>query len=191
MDGFDSGVTLQDRVRLYLGEHIQDNRYVPVTTDKIASDLRVQPYNVYQTLARLQRLNEIEFDKDGNKIIGIKVHKLEQSGRTYQRAAERAKIAISGEDYEGRMINLLTYSKQKLTVLRMHETAKQAGLDPQDTVKFEENPYAEEGLLLLDVIKGLNDKINELKNIEYDLEAARRDNEFLKRQRGQLVGSTS
>lgn len=185
----DHALTLQDKVRLYLGENMRDNKYVPLTTDSLAAKLGVGTYEAYQTLARLNRRGEIVIEKDttDNRIVGVTVHKLEPSGRTYSRAAERAKETVQREteDYTNRMTNLQTYLNQKLAVLRMQEQAKEAGLDPENTIVFEENPFAEEGLLLLSLLKETFDKLSDAKKqaemLNYDLEAAKRDNDYLKR----------
>lgn len=197
ISGFDNALTLQDRVRLYLEENMQDGRYVPLTTDQLAANIKSQPYPTYQALARLQQRREIEIEKDGKNIVGVKVNKLEPSGRTYKRAADRAKKTIKSAtegNYTERMVNLREYLNRKLAILKMREQAKEAGL-PEDTIHFEENPYAEEGLILLNVISEyatkLSEKVAQIEQMEYDLEAARRDNNYLRdRQRGQLVGAS-
>ena len=200
---FDSALTLQDRVRLKLNEY--GTKYVPITIEALASELGVgRNYDVYQALSRLRRMGELEFEKDEhNRIIGIDVIKLEPSGRTYQRAAERAKSRIqidSGESALQQMTALQEYLNKKLAILEMQEKAKQAGLDPEETVKFDPNPYAEEGILLLKLVGDAFTEIKDLKEkkkmLEFDLEAEKRNVGYLKakkseRDRSDLIESVT
>lgn len=183
---FEKAHTLQDRVRIWLGEH--HNRYVPTTTEDMASALKIKPYEAYQTLARLKRLGEIEIEKgDKNNIVGIKINKLQPSGRTYERIAERAKKEQpSSEPGTGveKMAALRAYLEKKRAILDMQQRAREAGLDPENTILFEEDPIAEEGLVLLNMVVDLSTKLKEtqeeLRMTGYDLEAARRDIDFMK-----------
>lgn len=198
-DTLDSNLTLQDKIRLILNDNINETntRYVPVTVGDLATALGTSVYNAYQTLYRLQKLGEIELDKDMSsgkaKIIGITVNKLEPTGRTYERAAERAKANIKmidsvyTEDISAGMPSLSNYLNQKLAVVAMQTQAREAGLNPEETIKFEPNPYAEEGLTLLKILGEVNTQLAETKIAleakTYDYEAAKRDVEFLKRGR--------
>jgi hypothetical protein len=193
----DDFITLQDRIRIKLNDY--GNKYVPITVSELARELKVNNYNVYQALYRLKNLGEIELEKEESeeggraKIIGINVIKLEPSGRTYHRAAERAKSEAAKVDsieissIESQMTALQEYLNQKLAILEMEDTARKAGLNPEDTVRFEPNEFAEEGLLLLkllgDVSKQLKETKEKLQMTEFDLEAEKRNVEFLSRQK--------
>jgi hypothetical protein len=196
-----SHLTLQDRIRVYLNEKIEKtgSNYIPVTISDLADELHESRMPVYQALYRIKGNNEIELDQDENpdnrnKIRGIKVLKLEPSNRTYRRAAERGKVAVakqvnnlSVDDVVASMPNLLDYLNQRLTIEKMREAAKASNLDPDNVVQFEQNPLAEEGLLLLQKLTSLSKEHEELKvrfrQQEFDLEAANRDIEYLKNQK--------
>lgn len=201
---FDSAMTLQDKIRLRLGEYGQ--KHVPLTPSDLAAELRTEPYSVYQALYRLKSLGEIEIEKDDldKKIVGVKIIKLEPSNRTYQRTADRAKAAISKNKEipikDTKMVALQNYLNQKLAVMDMQKKAEEAGLNPEDTVKFEPNPYAEEGILLLqlmtDAFKEIKECKDKIKMLEFDLEAERRNVQYLKESkrentRRELLASTA
>lgn len=186
----DDALTIQDKIRLELNSY--GNRYVPITVSDLAAKIGIgRNYDVYQALSRLKRLGELEFDKDDqNRIIGIQINKLEPSGRTYQRAAERAKTEVhrisevtSEESLIDGMTALKEYLTQKLAILDMQAKAREAGLDPEETIKFEPNPFAEEGLLLLKLLGENTTKLQELKReltlAQMDLEAEKRNVSFL------------
>lgn len=188
---FDSALTLQDKIRLELNRYGQ--KEVPLTVAELASNIGItRNYDAYQALVRLKRAGEIDFQKDDNKIIGIVVHKLEPSGRTYQRAAERVKTTTANRitqihtenPIEG-MTALKEYLNKKLAILDMQQRAREAGLDAETTVVFEPNPLAEEGLALLNLLSDTMDALKEtrqqLEMTQYDLEAEKRNVNFLQR----------
>lgn len=211
----DKNLTLQDRIRLYLNEKMQETgkAYIPTSVEDIALTLREKPYDVYQALYRLKTRGEITPDKESDekraKIIGISVHRLEPSGRTYQRAATKAKADIakqitevkpSLDNLELTMPAISEYLQQKLAILQMRKTAEDSGLNPDEVITFEPNPFAEEGLLLLKLLQETHETLSSLKKdkemMSYDLEAARRDIEYLKRERAsrtraEIIGAVS
>lgn len=202
----DNYLTLQDKIRIELNQY--GNKYVPLTVSDLAAKLRINTYPVYQALYRLKSKGEIELDKKESdngrsSIIGVNIIKLEPSGRTYHRAAERAKFEVVGtmeEDIEGQMTALQEYLNQKLAIIDMQKQAEEAGLNPEETIRFEPNQYAEEGLLLLkligDITKDLKETKSKLQMTEFDLEAERRNVEYLTNQkreetRRELIASAS
>lgn len=186
-------LTIQDKVRLALNAY--GDRYVPLTVAELAAKIGVpRNYDVYQALSRLRKLGELELEKENNHIIGIKINKLEPSGRTYQRAAERAKVEIHRisevapeESIIEGMTALKEYLNKKLAILDMQAKAREAGLDPETTIKFDPNPYAEEGLVLLKLLGENTRQIEHLKKelqmATFDLEAERRNVGFLQQNR--------
>lgn len=185
---FDAALTLQDRLRLELNRYGEKN--VPLTVGELATRIgEPRNYNVYQALTRLKRLGEIDFQKEDNKIIGITINKLEPSGRTYQRAAEAAKANVNIKDIPTKdiathgMVALTEYANKRLAIIDMQEKARQAGLDPDETVKFEPNPLAEEGLALMQLLSASMEENKalkaELQQTKFDLEAEKRNVDFL------------
>lgn len=199
-DNITPHLTLQDRIRIYLDEKASSTgtNYVPVTIADLARDLHEDRMPVYQALYRIKDNKEIEFDQDENpdnrnKIKGIVVRKLEPSNRTYRRAAERGKTTIARQVHDvsvdstaADMPNIMAYLNQRLTVEKMKTAAEASGLDADSVIQFEPNPIAEESLLLLqrlvDVSNELKETKDQLRQQEFDLEAANRDIEYLKRQ---------
>ena len=188
------GLTLQDKIRLAFNDY--GSKHVPMTVDTLAGKLGEPPYNVYQALYRLKVLGEIDWEKEESsegkraKIVGFNIIKLEPSGRTYERAAQRSKNKlerITPEDYASHMGALSAYMRQKLAIYDMQDKAIAAGLNPETTVSFEPNPYAEEGLLLLNLVTEMSQKLakitHEKNMLEYDLEAERRNVRALKGER--------
>lgn len=200
IDSITPHLTLQDRIRLYLDEKISEtgSNYISITISDLARELHQDRQPVYQALYRIKSNKEIELDQDDdpdnrNMIRGIIVKKLAPSNRTYRRAAERGKASVAatqvnslgvGNINDG-MPNLSAYLKQRLTVENMKEAAEKSGLDPDSVVQFEHNPIAEEGLILLQKVVELSTALEEsrakIKKQEFDLDAANRDIEYLKR----------
>lgn len=197
---FDDTLTVQDKIRLALNEF--GAKYIPITIDEFATQLHL-PYNsVYQALHRLRGYGEIDFDKseaegDRDKIIGIKVIKLEPSNRTYRRAASRRSGRPQTIRPALRSVNTVDtvdgipvlpkvteYLTQKLTIEEMKQRAKEAGLEPS-VIAFEPDALGEESVTLLklytDLLTRHNALVEEHRMQGFDLEAEKRNNEALKR----------
>jgi hypothetical protein len=197
-------LTVQDRVRLKLNEFGQ--RTVPITIDELAASLRLPNNSVYQAINRLRIYGEVDVEKEQlsngkEKIVGIKINKLEPSTRTYRRAVDRAhrsgpvkriipehhvELNVSSvETVNG--IPLLTettdYLNKKLAVEHMKQQALEAGLDAS-VIAFEPNPLGEEAIVLLKMYTELQEEVNNLKEtnrgLGFDLEAERRNAEYYK-----------
>lgn len=203
----DDYLNIEDQIRLILNNEIGSTgkNYVATTIGDLASKLKEDRAPVYQALSRLKTKGEIEFDKEDednrNRIVGIKVIKLAPSGRTYIRAAERGKADVaraieSGPDLTENTGALVEYIRQKTAILRMREQAVASGLNPDDTVKFEPIPLAEEAIFILQQYNDLKVKYDELikeyRMQQFDLEAAQRDVQYLKRKdRQELIAAVN
>lgn len=190
LEQFDRNLTLQDRVRLYLNSF--GEREIDVTIEKIADDLKSPQPSVYQVINILRQRNELELKKapqpsGPDKIVGIKINKLEPSGRTYKRAAERSgrikrikpviDSLVPSKD-EIFLPKTVEYMKKRLAVEDIRARALSAGLN-ESVVSFEQDDQAEEAMLLLKHFNDLKLAYEELaekyKMQTFDLEAERRN----------------
>ena len=193
---FDSNLTLQDRVRLFLND--QGEREVKITIGELAEQLDKPEPSVYQVINILRQRGEIELEKESlengrEKIVGLKINKLEPSGRTYKRAAERSSGRI--ERIKPQLDSLVPsqeelflpvtveYLKKKLVIEDMKSRAISAGLS-ETVVTFDPDPQAEEAILLLKALTDLKTAHEQLKEEHqmqsFDLEAERRNVAALK-----------
>jgi DNA-binding MarR family transcriptional regulator len=198
----DLNLNVQDRVRVHLEGY--GSRNIPLTIDEIAADLGMPRSSVYQAIHRMEQNNEIELDKEvlpngRDKIKGIKLIKLQPSGRTYRRAAERSgrvtRIrpltpmrlptgieAETNEDGIPALPAITDYLQKKLAVEEMKERALAAGLDPS-VIQFEPVPLAEEAMLLLKLYTETLKERDELREtnrkLGFDLAAEKRNVQFL------------
>src|ERR1035437_6223116 len=155
-----SNLTVQDQVRLFLGQFGQKN--ISTTIEEIAQHMEQPRTSVYQAIHRLEEKGEIDLEKEllengREKIIGIKLIKLEQSGRTYQRAADRSgritrikptdlNSVITG--IEPTFPALLAYMHKRLAVENIREQAINAGMDADSVIQFTHDDISEEALVL-------------------------------------------
>jgi hypothetical protein len=153
---------------------------------------------VYQVINLLRQRREIDvikepLDNGREKIVGIVVNKLEPSGRTYKRAADRSgriqRIrpqidALVPDSDVAQLDHLTKYLEKKLAVEDMKSRALTAGLD-ESVIAFTPDPLGEEGILLLKSFTDLKRQYDELveqhKMREFDLEAEKRNVATLKR----------
>lgn len=195
VETIDTNLTLQDRIRLFLDS--AGSREVGITISELADQLQRAEASVYQAVNILRQRNEIDvikepLDNGREKIVGIKINKLEPSGRTYRRAAERSgrveriKPVLDALVPSKEILNLpstVAYMEKKLAVEDMKARAIQAGID-ESVVAFEPDPQAEEAVLLLKAWSDLKQTYEELledhKMQGFDLEAERRNNQVLK-----------
>ncbi len=187
-------LTLQDRIRLHLNSF--GLREVPVTIQEIANQLDKPEASVYQAINIMRQRNELEvikepLDNGREKIVGIKINKLEPSGRTYKRAAERSgrvqriqpiidNLVPTEESIS--LTTLTAYLEKKLAVEDMKTRALAAGLD-ESVITFTPDPMGEEGIALLKAYTDLKHKhealVEEHQMQGFDLAAERRNVEFL------------
>lgn len=190
LEPFDRNLTLQDRVRLYLNSF--GEREIDVTIEKMAKDLQSPQPSVYQVINILRQRNELDVKKEPqptgpDKIVGIKINKLEPSGRTYKRAAQRSggvhriKPAIDSlvpSKDEIFLPKTVEYMKKRLAVEDIRARALSAGLH-ESVVSFEQDDQAEEAMLLLkhftDLKKAYEELTEKYTMQTFDLEAERRN----------------
>lgn len=193
----DSHLTLQDRVRVYLNSF--GEREIKVTIEQMAKDLSSAQPSVYQAINIMRQRNELEVIKEAqssgpDKIVAIKINKLEPSGRTYKRAAERsgrvqriqpALDALVPAKDEIFLPKTVEYMKKRLAVEDIRERAEAAGLH-ESVVSFEVDDQAEEAMLLLkhfnDLKKAYEELTEQNQMLVFDLTAERRNVQALKRQ---------
>lgn len=201
----ESSLTVQDKIRLHLESY--GAKEIPVTIEDIANRVGLPRNSVYQGLHRLAQYNEIVLQKEASgigkeRIIGIKLIRLQPSGRTYRRAAARSNsrsrpvigqldfgtfspdaLAASIKDEVPALPKIVEYLEKKLAIEEMKATAAAAGLD-ESVIQFELDEIAEEGVLLLKLYTDLRNKYNDLKEkhqqLGFDLDAEKRNVEFLK-----------
>lgn len=196
----DDSLTVQDRLRLFL--EFFGQKHISITIDEIARQLGLPTNSVYQAVHRLRGYGELDIEKEPmgesgrDKIVGIKLIKLQPSGRTYKRAAERSgKIhrirpdVVLPQDSPVEtgevpsLPNLIKYLEKKLAVEDMKTRAIAAGLD-ESIIQFEDNPLAEEGIILLKLYTDLSNKFDGLKTenmqLRFDVEAEKRNVAYLK-----------
>jgi hypothetical protein len=185
---------IQDQLRTYFDRKSTNvGRNIPVTVRELQDNLKLTYAQAYQGVKRLENSGEISLEKEDlpngrEKITGITLHRLEPSGRTYRRAAERAKKVITDKklptiEADATFPELLEYLNKKLTIEELREHALNGGLDPS-IISFEVSEIAEEALLLLQKVSDLTKDIETLRNekqmLEFDLEAERRNSESYK-----------
>lgn len=190
-------LTVQDRIRLHLGEFGQKN--ISVTIDEIASQMQLPKTSVYQGIHRLAEKGEVTLEKElmdntRERIIGINLVKLEPSGRTYRKAADRSGkvIRIKSDQLETIDVsetpvfpNLVEYMQKRLAVENMKEQALAAGLDTS-VIQFTQDEMAEEALVLMKLWTDLRTKYQTLQHDHemqgFDLAAERRNTIALRQQ---------
>lgn len=189
----EDGLTLQDKVRYHLRDYGDKN--IPITIEQLSTQLGKPKPSVYQVVNILVKNQEIELEKETlengrEKIIGIKLLRLKPSGRTYRQRTEKSgpitRILPQVEVADVTSLEHITdYLHQKLAIEDMRDRAKQVGLK-ESVISFEVNPLAEEALWALkmyaDTKKELEDLQEAHQMMGYDLAAAKRDIEYLKRQ---------
>jgi acetolactate synthase small subunit len=196
---FDNSLTVQDRLRLKLNSFGQ--REISVTVEELAYSMSLTPNSVYQALHRLRQYGEVELEKSEQingkeKIVGIKINRLEPSNRTYRRNSERAgkikrikpvslELVSSVEVVDGipMLPETTNYLSKKLAVEQMKAQAQEAGLDPS-VIAFEPTPIAEEAVVLLKLYTEMRTQYLDLeqryKQLGFDLIAERRNVEYYK-----------
>lgn len=191
---FNNRLTLQDRVRLHLES--QGQKYIPTTIKELAERIGVPGPNLYQVINLLNQRNEISLEKESlpngrEKIVGINLIKLEPSGRTYKRAADRSgrvehirpKLETVKPVGIPSLPKTVEYLEKKLAVEDMRSRALSANLD-ESVIAFEPDPLGEECILLLKLFTDLRHEYEQLKEDYklqgFDLEAEKRNVEFLK-----------
>jgi hypothetical protein len=190
----DTSLTLQDRVRFYLESY--GSREIPITIEQLSKDLERPEASVYQVINSLRKNNEIELEKEiiGNgreKIVGVKLIRLQPSGRTYRRSVERSGPvvrvmpsldSVSVKD-TANLDGLIGYLEKKLALEDMKKRALEAGLD-ESVITFEPDEIAEEGILLLKLYTELKQEHQELQAAYqmqgFDLDAEKRNVVVLK-----------
>lgn len=194
---FNSNLTLQDRVRLYLNSF--GTRKIDVTVGKIAEDLGKPEPSVYQVINILRQRGELDVEKEPldsgrEKIVSVIINKLEPSGRTYKRAAERSGRVERIKPVLDRLVpekddlylpETVEYLKKKLAIEDMKSRAASAGL-AETVITFDPDPQAEEAILLLKAFTDTKSELDQLREEHmmqgFDLEAERRNVGALKQQ---------
>lgn len=196
-DRFESNLTLQDRVRLFLDA--RGHREVDITIEQLAKNLDKPEASVYQVINILRQRNELDVVKEPqgtgpDKIVKLIINKLEPSGRTYKRAAERSgrinrikpqlDSIVPAKD-ELFLPETVEYLKKKLALEDMKTRALAVGLD-ESVISFEPEPQAEEAINLLKAFTDLKHSYEELRDSHqmamFDLEAEKRNVAALKNQ---------
>lgn len=135
---------------------------------------------------KLEIMTEHIGDSQRKQFAGVKLVKAEKPESMTERAAEKVKVNRtdrSAEKVRERYPQILAYAEKKLVVERARKMLMDAGL-PQDSVHFNPDPMAEEGISILgELVEALQHKIQ----LEADLSAAKSDIKFLKEQRHQPV----
>jgi hypothetical protein len=183
---FDAALSIRDRIRKALNEYGSQTIYT--TVSEIAARAGVDPIKTYHALYGM-RDREIrlitEQNGDRPKIVGVQILRLEPVTKIHRRSARKAKTRANGK-FDAQMLESLThlnaYIKQRLAVEEAKEVLEKNGVDPSQ-VQFEPNPLGDEAIYLL---SRLTDTKQELHTMQFDLEAARRDIEFMKRERNSV-----
>jgi DNA-binding PadR family transcriptional regulator len=189
----DDNITLQDKVRHYLQNFHE--RDISITISELSNQLSQPEPSIYQVINNLRKNNEIELEKeatDGNreKIVGIRINRLNFSGRKYVRRTDRSgpvtRIMPDVEDVETDVTsldNVKEYLEKKLAVEDMKARAIQAGLN-ESVISFEENPLGEEAIFLLKMWSETKDALEKLQEVHmqlgFDYEAEKRNVTYLK-----------
>jgi hypothetical protein len=183
---------IQDKLRLFLGQF--GSKEVPITIDEISSALSLSYPQVYQGIKRLQDRGEIDLEKEtlpnrAEKIVGIKLIRLEPSSRTYRRAADHAKITLITNktlpniEADPSFPLITSYLNKKVAIEELRELALNSGLD-SNTIQFEPNEIAEEALALLKMMGTLREQVDKLAKekqmLEFDVQAEKRNAEAYK-----------
>lgn len=172
--------TVIDKVRLTLEEF--GDRDITATVDELAKRAKMSRTSMYQTLHRLEQKNEIEViktkDNGHELIIGVRLLKMPRHSAITAKSAEKA-IAKDKEDTVESLTQtfpmLTKYLKTRLAIENAKEKLVESGLDPDQIIKFDPDPLAEEAMKLL---QKLIDKSNEATELKYERDAAKRDIEF-------------
>lgn len=189
---FSQHLSYRDRIRLVLDEYGEKEVYL--TTEQIASKVGLSVLTTYQAMYGLERAGEIELLRessgDKDKIIGVKLIKLEVPEVIHERTVDKAILSTESR-FQSKMLGklpaLVTYLQQKLAVEEAREALLKGGLST-DAIQFEENPLGEEAIFLLQKLSDLTATLNE---IRFAKDAAERNYEFLKNKQGEPVGDPS
>ena len=187
----DKSLTLQDKVRFHLESYGQ--REIPLTVEQLSTKLDRPEASVYQVINLLRKNNEIELKKETlsngrEKIIGVKLIRLQPSGRTYRRSERSGpvtKVLPPMDEVSDTMslTHLIGYLEKKLALEDMRERAIEVGLN-ESVITFEPDEIAEEGIVLLKLYTELKkqylDLLEEHKMQGYDLDAEKRNVVVLK-----------
>lgn len=175
---------MQDRLRKVLLEY--GTKDIDCTVDILVGKTGLLYPQVYQALYRLQNLGEISIIKEDENsprspIIGITLMKMAPINQVQTRLDTRHAEIISekaASKVKSQVPHVLEYIKEKIAVENAIEALSGTNLNPEEVIKFTPDPLGEEALILL---QELTDTKKVLSITEMDLQAARRDNEFLKR----------
>lgn len=184
---------MQDRIRQALLSY--GTKEIYCTIDDLIGKTGLQHPQVYQALYRLQNLNELKIIKEDDSprspIIGVKLLRMAPEVQVKERITSRS-IEIESEKksrlIESNVPHVLGYIEKKIAVEKAREAVSTAHLDPEEVVVFTPDPLGEEALILL---QELTDTKKKLVQSSYDLEAARRDNTYLKQRVGTEVYNDS
>lgn len=156
---------LSQRERVSIALQSFGEREIHFVIDDIAGMTDLKGSSVYQILWRMQQANEIEIltesinGSDRKRVSGAILNKLEPATDILERVPARVEkngTKLSAQKTQNKVKdvvpNIVRYMEQKLVVEKVKAQLLSAGLP--DNVPFEENPYAEEGINLL------NDFIN-------------------------------
>lgn len=134
---------------------------VSFTVDDLAAMCGMEASATYQVLYRLQSQKKIEIvtipigDTGRRKVAGAKLLRLESATDILNRVPKRVerngtdnlpKVKKEREGVRGSIPLVVQYMEQKIAVDRVQEQLQSVGLN---TYEFEVNPYAEEGVYLL------------------------------------------